>query len=76
MKKGQARNIEIFKVGAGRIDEFGVRRQQRETRQTQPRTSERHLAQTFLTRAEEVANMKQEAQLKAERRKRKAIRTS
>ena len=76
MKKGQARNIEIFKVGAGRVGEFGVKRQQREARQLKTRVSESGIAQTSLTRAEEVANLQEEARRRAERRKRKAIRTS
>jgi hypothetical protein len=80
MLKGQARNIEIFKVGAGRVDEFGINRQQNETAPLQRRASEQGVARTSLStslsRAEEVADLMREAIRKAERRKRKAHKTS
>ena len=76
MSRDQTRNIETFKVGGGRVDEFGLNRQQRETAQLQRRSSEEGPAPKRLTKAEQVAQVLKQAQRKAERRKRKAHKTA
>ena len=76
MSRDQTRNIETFKVGGGRVDEFGLNRQQRETKQFQHRSSKAAVADKPLTKAEQVAQVLKEAQRKAERRKRKAHKTA
>ena len=72
MSREQMRNIEIFKVGGGCVDEFGLNRQQSKTEHLGRRSSEVGPAQKPLTKAEQVAKLMKEAQRKAERRTRKA----
>ena len=76
MAKEQTRNIETFKVGGSRVDEFGLNRQQRETEQLRRRSIEASPEQQPLTKAEQVAQLMKEAHRKAERRKRKAHKTA
>ena len=67
MSREQTRNIETFKVGAARVNQFERNRQQSETKQF-PRCSNKAVADKPLTKAEQVAKLMRNAHRRAERR--------
>ena len=69
--KGQTRNIETFKVGAGtRVNEFDFHKHQEEMHEHPPTEHEEDFAKTE-TKAERVARLMKEAHEKVLKRKKR-----
>ena len=70
MMKGQTRNIETFRVGSTKVDEFAFHKHQGEMREHAGDAKGEGFGKTE-TRAEEIARVVKEAHEKVLRRKRR-----
>ena len=68
--RDQTRNIETFKVGATRVNEFDFHKHQGEMNEHHADKGKRHDGRAR-TRAEQVAELVQQAHKKVERRKKR-----
>jgi len=68
--RDQTRNIETFKVGATRVNDFDFRKHQGEMHEHHAGDRKRHDGRAS-TRAEQVAELTQQAHKKVERRKKR-----